>query len=438
MSKFKTFSTLGELLFNQKECIATLGAAIEEHGIYAVNRGGGIDPHPIDSEQALQALALLTACAAADSPVEFEDFQTTGGLKYGWPIAVIPDFESIRFENERKLTTLNQLLNFKTPVPHADLATQIESKGVYGLDKHRNPRYFGPNSRQAQEALTGVSVHLNHENFPPTPEFEDWYLENDPIYFYGWPKQEVPNFSHIEDTGWIESFRLVKSTAPLFKSDIYTIGRILITRKAKPGAIKTAIERCGVYGLDGTGRVKHYAVPHNDLEELDTVLEQYAEVLMQGAEPNPSLLESAVYGRFGWPRQRLPNFAAIEAEPVPEPPDADRDSAPTTQTVEGPAVTPPGRVVSSISTDSGRAGNGEKANIAMIAALLGFIRGDISPNKHPDFSGQTGLIALFDEKLIPCYGTKSRNWKDKFAKANKMRSDLGLEPLDDQGLIVKK
>ena len=285
MSKFKTFSTLGELLFNQKECIATLGAAIEEHGIYAVNRGGGIDPHPIDSEQALQALALLTACAAADSPVKFEDFQTTGGRKYGWPIAVLPDFESIRFENERKITTLNHLLNRKEPIPHAGLACEIECDGVYGFDRNQNLRHFGPDSAEAQDALTGISVHLKHERVPPQPGYEEWYMEEDPTYQYGWLKDDLPNFRQTEEYSWVESFHRLESRGALFKDDIYTIGRILLMRKGKPGSIRTAIDRGGVYGFDGMGRVTYYDADDKELGELDAALAQYAQVLLRGLEP---------------------------------------------------------------------------------------------------------------------------------------------------------
>ena len=428
MSKSKIFITLGELLFNQNEDIATVGTAIEEHGIYAVNRDGGVKPYPIGSEKALQALSLLTACADAESHMRFKDFQAVGGSDYGWPTAVIPDFESIKLENGRIMRSLNDLLNGAKPVPYAGFACEIESNGVYGFDEGHNFRHFGPDSREAQEALTGISVHLKHETSPPPPEYEDWYMEQDPTYNYGWPKDEVPSFHQTEEYRWVESIHRLKSRGALFKKDIYTVGRLLLMHKAKPGSIKTAIERTGVYRLDGMGRVKPYA-KEKDLGELDVVLERYAEVLMQGIEPESSLLEAPAYARFGWPKERLPDFAAIEAEPVPEP--SMVASAPATASAVSVVPTAaPGRKVTLGDGDEGLSTRAKKPYELLILGLLCVLRGEFAGSKDPEFDTQNQeSLAEFLTKHLGKHGAGVTSIKQKFSAANKLRSEVGLPAL---------
>ena len=428
MSKSKTVLNLGELLFKQKELISTLGTAIEHHGIYVLNRDGGAKQYPIGSEQALQALSLLAACAAAESHMKFKDFQAVGGSAYGWPAVAIPDLESIKLENGRIMRSLNDLLNGTKPVPYAGFACEIESNGVYGFDEGHNFRHFGPDSREAQEALTGISVHLKHETSPPPPEYEDWYMEQDPTYNYGWPKDEVPSFHQTDEYGWVESIHRLKSRGALFKEDIYTIGRLLLMHKAKPGSIKTAIERNGVYRLDGMGRVKPHA-KEKDLGELDAVLERYAEVLMQGIEPESSLLEAPAYARFGWPKERLPDFAAIAAEPVPEPSTA--ASAPaTSSTVPVVATATPGRKVTLGDGDEGLSARARKPYELLILGLLCVLRGEFPGSKDPEFdTDNQEKLAEFLTKHLGKHGAGVTSIKQKFSAANKLRSEVGLPAL---------
>jgi len=429
VNKSENFSTLGELLFTQKEDKATLGAAIEKYGIHTMGRDGCLTQYPIDSEQALQALVFLTTSVVDGNPMKVKYFQAFEDSRYGWPIAVLPDFESIRFENERKITTLNHLLNRKDPIPHAGLACEIECDGVYGFDRNQNPRHFGPDSAEAQDALTGISVHLKHERVPPPPGYEEWYMEEDPTYQYGWLKDDLPNFRQTEEYSWVESFHRLESRGALFKDDIYTIGRILLMRKGKPGSIRTAIDRGGVYGFDGMGRVTYYDADDKELGELDAALEQYAQVLLRGLEPELSLIEAAACVRFGWPKMRLPDFAAIEAEPVPEPSMA-VSAAATSSAVPTVAAASTGREVTLGDGSEELSARARKPYELLILGLLCVLRGEFPGSKDPEFdTDNQEKLAEFLTKQIGVHGAGVRSIKQKFSAANKLRSEVGLPEL---------
>ncbi len=78
-----------------------------------------------------------------------------------------------------KLTTLNYMLNHKL-APAGEMANHIETNGIFALDQFGNFKQFGPETHEAKAALAGIAVFLQHETSPPSPEFETWYLEQDP------------------------------------------------------------------------------------------------------------------------------------------------------------------------------------------------------------------------------------------------------------------
>ena len=130
---------------------------------------------------------------------------------------------------------------------------------------------------------------------------------------------------------------------------------------------------------------------------------------------------------FGWPRNRLPDFVSIEAEPLPQPAVAGAG----TPAVVVPGETEPVTVLQPQALSLAKrtaSANANKANDTIVAALMAFIRGDLSPNHHPDYSSQDALIELFSNKLNRAYGMGERSWKTKFSAANKLRPELGLLP----------
>ena len=439
MSAFEKFMALGDFIFDQGEDLETVGEAIQEHGIYKLDQNGIPKSYSVDSKEAFEALYLLVFHSDDEfAPEEYrlgaderEGFTSIGGDDYGWPTSAVPDMGLMKPKRKLKLVSLNHLLTMDYPIPHGLLALQIESEGIYVYDKLKGCRPCGPDSTEAHGALTAISVNFYNQNLDIDiddldPRYEE-SPEDDPTYSYGWPKGMVPKFNQIGDGSWVEQFCVLKSKRTFFKDNLYTAGRILALQKGKPGGIQTAIEREGIYGFDGVGRVKHFAAQTAEVKVVELALAAYATMLAQGMQPDFSKLDHDSLSRFGWPRNRLPDFVSIEAEPLLEPAIAGAgtlagvtpgETVPLT--VLQPDTLAPGKRIASA--------NANKANDTIVAALMAFIRGDLSPNHHPDYSSQDALIELFSNKLNRAYGMGERSLKAKFSAANKLRPELGLLP----------
>ena len=435
MDDTKKFLSLGDFLFDQEEDIQTLVAAIEKHGIYKLGRSGIPRLFSPDSKAALEAFSHLSLYQndlqifdlGDEDTSEKKGFSDAGGNEYGWPEAVAPDMDTVDPEKDRKIRSLNYLLTKSDAVPHAGLASQIECAGVYRRDTSRTIRHFGPDSREVHDALLAISVNLHQQDIGIDPDFADWYEQGDPIYVYGWPKGQIPNFRATEDYLWIEAYHRLKLTSIFFKDNLYTVGRILAFHKSKPGGIQTAIEREGIYGFDGVGRVKHFSAHTAEIKVVELALAAYAKMLAQGIQPDFSKLDHESLSCFGWPRNRLPDFVSIEAEPLPQPAGAGAETPAVVMPEETEAVTVLQPDALSLAKRTASA-NANKANDTIVAALMAFIRGDLSPNHHPDYSSQDALIELFSNKLNRAYGMGERSLKAKFSAANKLRPELGLLP----------
>ena len=435
MDDTKKFLSLGNFLFVQEEDIHTLVAAIEKHGIYKLGRSGIPRLFSPDSKVALEAFSHLALYLndlqiidlGDEDTSEKKGFSDAGGNEYGWPEAVAPDMDTCDPEKDRKIRSLNYLLTKSDAVPHAGLASQIECAGVYRRDTSRTIRHFGPDSREVHDALLAISVNLHHVDRGIDPDFEEWYELSNPIYAYGWPRGQIPNFRATEDHLWIQAYHRLKLTPSIFKENIYTVGRILAFQKSKPGGIQTAIEREGIYGFDGVGRVKHFSAHTAEIKVVELALAAYAKMLAKGIQPDFSKLDHDSLSCFGWPRNRLPDFVSIEAEPLLEPAIAGAgtlagvtpgETVPLT--VLQPDTLAPGKRIAPTKAD--------RANDTIVAALMAFINGDLSGTPHPDYVSQAALIALFEVKLTRAQGMSERNLRGKFAAANRLRPELGLGP----------
>ena len=59
MSAFEKFMTLGDFVFDDVEDLATVGEAIQEHGIYKLDQSGIPKSYSVDSKVAFDALYRL-------------------------------------------------------------------------------------------------------------------------------------------------------------------------------------------------------------------------------------------------------------------------------------------------------------------------------------------------------------------------------------------
>ena len=99
MSAFDKFMALGDFIFDEEESLATVGEAIQQHGIYKLDQNGIPKSYSVDSKEAFEALYLLVFHSDDEfAPEEYrlgaderEGFTSIGGDDYGWPTSAVPD-----------------------------------------------------------------------------------------------------------------------------------------------------------------------------------------------------------------------------------------------------------------------------------------------------------------------------------------------------------
>lgn len=339
-------------------------------------------------------------------------------------------------------SSINNLIETKD-IAWGALADEIESRGVYEFRSNGPHVFHGPDSHHAEMALVGVAVNLLHDRHPPSHEFETWFSESDPANQYGWPTAKLPSFRSFDDYSWIESYGRLEVRAALFNAEIYTVGRLLLTNKANPGAIAAVFEQEGIFGFDEYGSLNHFDKNSNIAKSLLEALSNYASNSRPGSVLDINLLNNPTYATYGWPRDMLPDFAAVEAAKK-----AQVLMKSQTLKTKISEVTPPqltsAQVQPQPQPERDMQTKERNAYNSVIAGLLWYISGDLGCEKHPDFARSNSQNALIDhlvkelKDVLP--GVSTSNLKNKFKEANKLRSNIGLPPLKPErdGVVGKK
>ncbi len=315
--------------------------------------------------------------------------------------------------------TIRSLLN-DPDNNHVGIAIEIELNGVYSFDANQNATaHHRPDSLETESALNSLSVDLKLSNDPPDDDgaYETWWSDQDTTYIYGWPANQVPKFRTSSDD-WLEHFSLLHSRSSLFSPNLFTLGRLLLTGRAKVGTIATAIDRHGIYGYDKMGRLLPVGSDPWDQAGVLDLLRKYIHVANGRRTDALKVLDDPEFAKYGWPQEYLPDFAAIAAEPV----------TPIVQSAPASPIPPSPEVQSalsnaSLSAVSTASTKGENANLAIIGGLLAIIKGELGCQAHPDFNSQQQVIDLLTRELNGLNGTGERNLKQKFRDANILLED---------------
>lgn len=168
--------------------------------------------------------------------------------------------------------------------------------------------------------------------------------------------------------------------------------------------LASAIEQYGIWGFDRFGRFRQFPPESADkvqtqelTEVFDALAANYAASQEQGAPlPAYDLWGTEVYCRFGWPAEKAPDFKAIAAQQ---------------------SATVPTRIV--------RAAHGKRQgnDLRLIAALLEFIQGICTHNKHPDFTSEAALRAFLVKRFNGYSGFGERHLQAVFAQAKRAFED---------------
>lgn len=173
------------------------------------------------------------------------------------------------------------------------------------------------------------------------------------------------------------------------------------------GAIATAIEKGGIWGVDRYGRFRRFDGGSAEAREaLDALAQQYAfmaEEHLRDAhqydEPPRSPLEMAdefsSFSRYGWPRDETREFDNFTSSEPPMPTSLRR------------------------LTEKGGTAKGEKADLHIIGALYAFIQGKDGADPHPNFTTQTALIECLAHRYAGVLGLTRGNLERKLPNARR-------------------
>lgn len=427
------FVTFFDLLVGDDVRPDVLQLAVDRNGVFTQGAKGAV-PHTGFEEPVLQALCYLDAYSRHNDPFSSEEQWTMeqdvaeGGTDYGWPRFLLPNMGQIEKELRPVFVSINRLLNQKDLVPHVALAIAVENYGVWSRESSKQFVSHSADSKVSVQALTGLSIALLHKENPPPQDYLEWYDEEDPLNWLGWPADALPKFRNSSDS-WLDVFHQLRARGAFFRHDLMTVGRLILTERASPGLVKTAVERFGVYGDDAHGRLTKYQDAHSEVRGLDHSLSELATRLRQGARLQDDLLSSDDFVKFGWPSDQMPDFEALRNDPIPEAP-LPAGAVPK-QTLEGQgAVVLPAwqQPPSDQEREAQLSDHDERAYLTVIAGLLWFIQGKITKNCHPDYRSQSKLIQTFERTLGKLHRAKERNIKDKFGRANKLTTLMEPPP----------
>lgn len=173
------------------------------------------------------------------------------------------------------------------------------------------------------------------------------------------------------------------------------MGDLIFRRNELPGTLATAIEHQGIFSWDRYGRFRHFGP---ETPEAKSALDHLAAVYEHnGGHPDDHVDHEMFYeaggDAYGWPVAKEPNWAEIKAglsqRPQPQSPEV-------------------------VSVKS------ENANLAMVLALLKFIKGELGNKTHPDYSSEAQLGEFLESAMFGYSGVSKSNFKTKFANAKKL------------------
>jgi hypothetical protein len=433
----RTYLTLRELIYDRKLEAAVLATAVERHGIYVWDRFGRfVKVHGEYEREYSHALDLIAQAYESDpekaqEEIDFEDEYGDNVLEtYGWPYDDCPDFEKIAVAdplvtrgNPQAFISINDILD-KRKAPPGEVAAWIEANGVWAFNEYQTLDLYPPQSPQAQLALSGIAFWIRSEQGSVHPDFEAWYLEDDPTYRHGWPGHSVPRFgkTYFPQSEKARARLVVRKS--FFTPELRTLGRLLVLQEARPGEIATSIEQGGIYGFDDYGRVVHFARDTAQSQEALSALKRYSDLSNRAAvTPDLLQLDEEAYTRFGWPPQGSRPAA---------PPRAAHGADPALAAVESASGVGSGKQSADDSSDP-NIGNRKSSYDALILGLLCFIRGEITGEPHVHWKeprGQNDLIRNIREKIPRLRGLRETNIRKMFADANKLRPEANLPRLN--------
>ena len=178
--------------------------------------------------------------------------------------------------------------------------------------------------------------------------------------------------------------------------------------------MKKVIESQGIYGFDEYGDLKKFSFDDEELAEFRDNLRKYSSILVKGNSPNLTLFDEEPFCRFGWPRDRLPDFSQLKNDALrgtngKEELDSDGEGIIRSGIIRGQGGLQP---------------KTENAYKALVAGMLAYMDGRLTGVKDEKYKSRTMLAKILD-KDKKFKGIKFDSAKDKLKEANAYLIDLG-------------
>jgi hypothetical protein len=311
--------------------------------------------------------------------------------------------------------------------------------GVYRYSEEESLlKWCPPTSNAVLRILIGITRRLAFKIDPPSDGYLEWYMEQDPCYYYGWPSSSVPAPANASSFGWVRTLWFYEPMGSIFSEKLCTFGRLLALRQADTASIARAIDSCGFWAFDSVGRLEKRTNADHRYKEIQKALSDYHTAVSGEKFPGDEILRNEVFSKCGWLHHRIPVFSdnpeeeqsKVQAHVVGSPPG-------TSGSNKGVPSNP---ILAAGPLDKRELdARLRKSYDIVICGLLAMVRGEIAMQSRsvaPPGKGvpkQNQIIEILLDSMSTSGEISDTNIREKFGAANKHRPKFNLPPLRDDG-----
>ena len=232
---------------------------------------GEISSHHLGDEELLQALFLIHDWFLEDflndAEAKYEGFEEI--FNFGWTIDR-DDLDKLEEELFPRLVNLYTILDSPSAPHPGQVFQEILFNGCYRYSAFPSFFKFNSTSKQVPKALAAIGMYAKYADHH---EYWEWLDEDNPLYDYGWPKGEIPNFRWGEEYPDYRILGELETLTSIYKDGLHTVAKILWLEQASPVAVNKAILKHGIWKITPLGS-SAYLGPEKFVEddEIETSL----------------------------------------------------------------------------------------------------------------------------------------------------------------------
>lgn len=405
-----------------------------------------------DSEETIQAFDVIYRWFNDEifefipDTSEFRKKIDSQNLMLGWPNGeqILDDLEAELFP---RLVNLYTILDSSNGPHPGQVFQEILWNGCYGYSTFPSYNKFNSTSKQVPKALAAIGMYAKYADHY---EYWDWLDQDNPLYDYGWPKEELPKFRWYEEYPDQRIIDGLETLTSIYKDGIHTVAKILWLEQASPVAVNKAILKHGIWKITSLGS-SVFMGPEKFVEDdkieitlstdlLQKSLVAFAKPLLAGEKLSVEMLDvnEGALSNYGWPSEHLPSFEIFFKDLHPDPPSTQQKEQSQEVAVDAhdafskdSKANEPFMPAQVAPTDDLSPRN-QKGWELLVMTLVAFIRGEI-PNKDKldPYKNQKDLQSLISQRSENILGLQQTSIDKKLGLANAHRPKIGLPPIKD-------